>query len=168
MWFLEIQSAVLGLLQRYQRTIWYFFLFGRLFVQRFTLCYQSIVCPRCLYVGVLWPNGWMDQEETCHRGGPRPRPHCVRWGPSSQRAQPPIFGPCLLWPNCWMDQDATWYGGRPWPRPHCVRWEPSSPPKRGIFPHNFRRMSIVAYRSPFLATADHLFANASTSVFITY
>jgi len=88
--------------------------------------------------------------------------------PPSQRAQPPIFGPCLLWPNCWMDQDATWYGGRPWPRPHCVRWEPSSPPKRGIVPHNFRRMSIVAYRSPFLATADHLFANASTSVFITY
>jgi len=36
-----------------------------------------------------------------------PRPHCVRWGPSSptpKKAQPPIFGPCLLWPNGWMDQ----------------------------------------------------------------
>jgi len=34
-------------------------------------------------VGVLWPNGWMDQDETWHAGRPRPRPHCVRWGPSS-------------------------------------------------------------------------------------
>jgi len=24
----------------------------------------------------------MDQDETCHRGRTRPRPHCVRWGPS--------------------------------------------------------------------------------------
>ena len=30
-------------------------------------------CPVC-NVGVLWPNSWMDQDET------RPRPHCVRWG----------------------------------------------------------------------------------------
>jgi len=51
-------------------------------------------------VGVLWPNGWMDQGETWHRGRHWPRPHCVRWGPSSpNRAQPPIFGPCVLWPN---------------------------------------------------------------------
>jgi len=34
-------------------------------------------------VGVLWPNGWMDQEETWHAGRPRPWPHCVRWVPSS-------------------------------------------------------------------------------------
>jgi len=33
---------------------------------------------RCL----LWPNGWMDQAATWYRGRPRPRPHCVRWGPS--------------------------------------------------------------------------------------
>ena len=32
---------------------------------------------------LLWPNGWMDQEATSHGGRPRPRPHCVRWGPSS-------------------------------------------------------------------------------------
>ena len=42
------------------------------------LCYLS-VCG----VGVLWPNGWMDQDETWHGGRPRLRPHCVRWGPSS-------------------------------------------------------------------------------------
>jgi len=32
---------------------------------------------------LLWPNSWMDQDETWHGGRPRPRPHCVRWGPSS-------------------------------------------------------------------------------------
>ena len=65
-------------------------------------------------IGVLWPNGWMDQDETWHGGirlGPK---HIVFNGdpapPSPQtRAQPPpIFGPCPLWPNGWMDQDATW------------------------------------------------------------
>jgi len=55
---------------------------------------------------LLWPNGWLDQDATWYRrwyrGRPRPRPHCVRWGPHSpkKKATPPaIFGPCLLWPN---------------------------------------------------------------------
>jgi len=52
------------------------------------------------------------QGHTWHGGRPRPRRHCVRWGPSSppqKGAQPPpIFCPCLLWPNGYMDQDATW------------------------------------------------------------
>jgi len=39
-------------------------------------------CPVC-DVGVLWPNGSMDQDETWHARRPRPWPHCVRWGPSS-------------------------------------------------------------------------------------
>ena len=85
-------------------------------------------------VGVLWPNGSMDQDEPWLAGRPRPWPHCVRWGPSSSSpkgAQPQIFGPCLLWPNGWMNQDATWYGGRPWPRPHCARCEPSPLPRIG-------------------------------------
>jgi len=55
------------------------YLFGRPFVKRLTLCYRSVVCN----VGVLWPNGWMEQDETWHAGRPRPWPHCVRWGPSS-------------------------------------------------------------------------------------
>jgi len=44
-------------------------------------------CPVCSIcnVGVLWPNGWMDQNETWHRGRPRPRPHCARWKPSSPK-----------------------------------------------------------------------------------
>jgi len=40
------------------------------------------VCPVC-DVGVLWPNGWMDRDETWHGGSPRPRPHCIRWRPTS-------------------------------------------------------------------------------------
>jgi len=46
-------------------------------------------CPVCLpvlsvcNVGVLWPNGWTDQDKTWHAGRPPPWPHCVRWGPSS-------------------------------------------------------------------------------------
>jgi len=97
-------------------------IFGRPFVKRFALCYGTVVCPVCLTacpvcdVGVLWPNGWMDQGETWHASRTRPRPHCARWGPSSpslKKGQPPIFGPLLLWPNGWMDQDATWYEGGP-------------------------------------------------------
>jgi len=32
---------------------------------------------------LLWPNGSMDQDVTWHGGMPRPRRHCVRWGPIS-------------------------------------------------------------------------------------
>ena len=63
-------------------------------------------CLSCCDVGVLWPNGSMDQDETWCAGRPRPWPHCVRWGPSSsppKRHSPPIFGPYMLWPNGWMD-----------------------------------------------------------------
>jgi len=45
-------------------------------------------CPVCPVlsvcdVGVLSPNGWMDQDETWHADRPRPWQHCVTWGPSS-------------------------------------------------------------------------------------
>jgi len=61
-------------------------------------------CPVC-DVGVLWPNGWTDQDEPYHAGRPRPWPNRVTWGPSSPSprergtAVPPprLFGPCLLW-----------------------------------------------------------------------
>ena len=32
---------------------------------------------------LLRPNGCMDQDATWYGGRPRPRRHCVRWGPSS-------------------------------------------------------------------------------------
>ena len=43
---------------------------------------------------LLWQNGWMDQDATWYGGRPRPKQHCVRWGPSSppQKGQsPPPF-----------------------------------------------------------------------------
>jgi len=51
-------------------------------------------CPVC-NVGVLWPNSWMDHDETCFEGRPRPWPYCVRWGPSSPspNTQRPNFRP---------------------------------------------------------------------------
>ena len=33
-------------------------------------------------VGVLWPNGWMDQDETWRAGRPRPWPNRVKWDPA--------------------------------------------------------------------------------------
>jgi len=48
---------------------------------------------------LLLPNAWMAQDGTWHGGGPRSRPHCARWGPSSlhkKGPEPPIFGPFLL------------------------------------------------------------------------
>ena len=45
------------------------------------------VCPVC-DVGVLWPNGWTDQDETWHVLGGDPAP------PKGGTA--PIFGPCLI------------------------------------------------------------------------
>jgi len=92
-------------------------IFGPMFVKRFALFYQTVVCLSvCLVLscpvcdlGVLWPNGWTDQDETWHAGRSRPRPHCVRWRPSSPQNghSPPIFGPRLLWPNGCMYQDTT-------------------------------------------------------------
>jgi len=79
-------------------------------------------------VGVLWRNGWMDQDENWQ--GSRPGHIVLDGDPASpsQRAKPPIFGQCLLWPNGWMDQDAPWFGDRPRARP-----APSS--KRGQRPN---------------------------------
>ena len=56
-----------------------------------SVCLSYPVLSVCNF-GVLWPNGWMDQDETCLAGRPRPWPHRVRWGPRSpppKGAQPP-------------------------------------------------------------------------------
>jgi len=57
---------------------------------------QPLIFRPCL----LWPNGCMDQDATWYEGRPRPRPHCVRWGPSSpslkrEHSSPQILGPCF-------------------------------------------------------------------------
>ena len=107
---------------------------------------------RCLYVclsvclsvmsydvGVLWPNGCMDEDETCHASRPRLWPHCVRWGPSS----PSSKGHCSQFSaHICCGQTAVWIKmalrGGPRSRPHCARWGPSSfSPKRGHIPPIF-------------------------------
>jgi len=44
---------------------------------------------------LLWPNDWMDQDATWYGGRPRPRRHCVRWGPAptTKGERPPNFRP---------------------------------------------------------------------------
>jgi len=62
----------------------------RPFVKRFVpapmlpdRCHVLYVCLSVCNVGVLWPNGWMDQDKTWHTGRTRPWPYCGVWGPSS-------------------------------------------------------------------------------------
>jgi len=98
-----------------------------------TVLGRPFVCPvlSVCNVDILWPNGCVDQDETWHGGRPRPRPLCVRWGPSPpKKGTAPNFRPMSVVPNGYMNQDVTWYGGRPRPRPHCVRWGPSSPTRK--------------------------------------
>ena len=101
-----------------------------------------------VHVGVLWPNGWMDQDETWHADRPRPWPHCIRWEPSSpspKGSQTPNFRPMSVVTKGWMDQDATWYESRPRPRPQCyMSIQLPLPKERGHSPPNIRLMSIVA------------------------
>jgi len=73
--------------------------------ERFALCYGTVVlsvCHVCI-VGVLCPNGWMDQDATWYAGRPRPRRHCVRLEPSSPTergtAAFPTFRLMSIWPN---------------------------------------------------------------------
>ena len=133
-------------------------IFGRPFVKRFALCYQTVVCLYCFSVclsvspvcnvGVLWPNGWTDQDETWHAGRPRPRPHCVTWGPSSpslKGAQPPIFG----W---WKRLDGSRFkmalgmevhGHR---SSHIVLAWDTAPSPKGAEPPNFLLIYVVTKR----------------------
>jgi len=68
-------------------------------------CPVCLSCPVC-NVGVLWPNGWMDQNETWHAGRPRHWPHCIRWKNSSPS---PERGPSLqFWAHVYCGQTAAW------------------------------------------------------------
>jgi len=54
---------------------------------------------------LLRPNAWMDQDATCYRATPRPRPHCVRWGPSpppQKKETVPNFRPISVVAK-WLD-----------------------------------------------------------------
>jgi len=59
---------------------------------------QPPVFGSCL----LWPNCWMDEDDTWYGSRPLPRPHCVRRGPSAVPTRkvhcspPPLFGHAYL------------------------------------------------------------------------
>jgi len=61
---------------------------------------------------LLWPNGWMHQDATWYGGRPRPRRHCLRWGPSpSPKGGGALnFRPMSIVANGCMYQNTTWYG----------------------------------------------------------
>ena len=123
--------------------------FGRSFVKRLALSYRTVF-PVCLSylslcnVGVLWPNGLMDQDETSRASRPRPRPR-VRWGLSSPKgAQRPIFGPFPLWPMAgWIKMPLGMEVGLG-PVDFVLDGDPA-PPKKGTAP-NYLPMSVVAKR----------------------
>jgi len=123
---------------------------------------SAVVCLSVCNVDVLWPNGWVDQDETWHAGRPLPWPHCVRWEPSSpspKGAQPPNFWPMSVVVK-WLDGSRCHLvGDRPRPRQHCVRWGPSSPRRGTAPPPNCGPMSIVDKQSPISATAEHSLFN---------
>jgi len=108
-------------------------IFWRPCVERFALCYHTVVCPilsvlSCpvCNVCILWPSGWMDQDETWHTGRPQPWQHCVRWGPSSpspKRGRSPQFSAhvCCGQMAGWIKMPLGREGGRPQSKPHCVR-----------------------------------------------
>jgi len=87
----------------------------------------SLSCLSVCNAGVLWPNGWMDQDDTWYGGRPRPRRHCVRWGPSSPTergtvAAPPLFGYVYCGQtvahlsNCWALVFFSTNRTHPWPK----------------------------------------------------
>jgi len=126
-----------------------FIVFGRPFVKRFSLCYRTVACPVC-DVGVLWPNGWMDQDATWYKCMPRPKPHCVRWRPSSshKKGHSPQFSAhvCCGQTAGWIKMPLGMQVGLS--PSHIVLDGDPSPPKgaQQPSPPTFRPMSIVAKR----------------------
>jgi len=124
--------------------------FGQPFVKRFTLCYRTIVClsacPVC-NVGVLSPNGWMDQDETWHGVGLGPG-HIVLDG---DPASPPQKGhsPSPNFAHVYCGQMAGWIkmplGTKEGLDPGDTVLDGDPTPPKGAQPlPNFWAMSIVA------------------------
>jgi len=111
---------------------------------------------------LLWPNGWMDQDATWYGGRPRPRQHCVRWGPASSLKGTQPFPQFLAHVCC--GQTAGWImmplGTEVDLGPGHILFDgdPAPPPKRGTaaLSSPLWLMSIVAKRLPISANAEHL------------
>ena len=141
--------------------------FGRPFVKRFALCYQTVVCPSvlsvrlsclsvCLSMTLVYCGqtvGWINLGVQVGFGpgyivlDGDPADPLTKRGTSAPTVEiyerrlclcvHMIRGPCRLWPNGWMDQDENWHGGRPRPWPHCVRCGPSYSSPKGAQPPLF-------------------------------
>jgi len=93
---------------------------------------------------LLWPNGWMDQDTTCYRGRPRPRPHCVRWEPSSphlKKGTAPTLWTMFIVVK-WLDGSRChlvqrYASARPG---HIVLHRDPAPPKRATAPQFLARL----------------------------
>jgi len=117
----------------------------------------------------------MDHNETRHGGRPQPRPHCVRWRPSSPKGaqpQPPIFGPCLLF--C-CGPTAGWIKMPPGtevelgPGHIVIDGDSAPPPRKGHSGTLFSAIVyIVAKWSPISTTAEHLLNELRDKIIVGY
>jgi len=125
-----------------------FLLFWATISKTFALCYRTVVLSVC-NVGVVWPNGWNDRDATWHRGRPRPRLHCVRWGypaPPKGHSSPPISAHvCCGQTAGWMKMSLGMEVGL-CPGHTVLDGDPAPPSKKGGTAPNFRPMSVVAKR----------------------
>ena len=143
-------------------------IFGQPFVKLVALCYRTVVCP--VYLSVLSVTlvycgqtvGWI-KIESWHGGRPRPRPHCVRWGPNSPQRGTAAFqfsardccSQMAGWIKMPLGMEVELGPG------HIVLdRDPSAPSWSIAFVYlaapSFRPVFIVTKRSPISATADIL------------
>jgi len=116
---------------------------GQPFVKWFGLCYRTVVCTGtvcCLSVcniGILWPNGWMDQDVL--DGNPDP--------PKKGTASHLIFFPVYYGQTAgWIKMPLGTEVGLG-PDNVVLDWDPASPllpPQKGHSSPPLQRMSVVA------------------------
>ena len=125
----------------------------RTFVKRFVLRYRTIVCLSVwLRRWCIVANGWMHQDATWYGGRPRPRPRCVRWGPSFPQkghSSPPQFSAhaCCGQTVGWIKIPLGKKVGLQAQATLC-QMRTQLPSKKVAYLPTFRPMSIVAKRRP--------------------
>ena len=114
----------------------------------------SVCLSVCLSVsdtGVLRQNGWMDRDETWHKGRPRPRSQFLRWGPTSRNGtQFSNFRPLSVCGQMagWIKMPLGSEVGLG-PGDTVLGWYPTTPSQKGAqqtLAYTFPPKSIVAKR----------------------
>jgi len=101
--------------------------------------YTVLSCLSVCDVGVLWPNGWMDQDEAWFGGTPRSGPQCVRWGPTSPHFVAHVYyGQSAGWTKVPLNTEVGLNPG------HIVLDGDPAPQGGGTAPPNIQLMSGVA------------------------